>query len=379
MTQWNPTWSVVYTAQGTASEPLEGEEEAYADLDWQGEEQTIEYDDDYPRMPQIELDYPNVVSGSITVILKDTGTEIDLTDCTTTDVENLWYKNWPVPNADEAYLHRRDGDDYNATRIYFNPSLDGEKVDVVYSYYLTDAPICEPVIFEGGLYFNETGERHRFLKLNATFDNTYSPRAGDLELICTTIGDRIWGITSPSNLLCQYHTEWTGHISEVKGLNTRIWTTVAALARAGNQYCFDYMDHLYILNRDTSSLGGTFPRILTVAKKTFHPYKKVRFSYANGRVSVGTGKPILDLNCNYVYDKGHAEILCQEAYDFYNTVKRIYYVTCAGIIEQIRPGEGRTFDYQNETVAGTVIGRDIRKEGVTIFKVVENTTSAMVV
>lgn len=378
MTQWNPTWSVVHTAQGTAEEPAEGGEDAYNEQEWQGEAQTIEYDDDYPRMPRIELDYPNVVAASITVTLKDAGSEFDLTDYTTDGAEKLWYKNWAIPITTNAYLHRCEGDECNVTRIYFNPALDGEEVDVVYSYYLTDAPICDPVIFRGGLYLNETGERHRFLKLvGSTFDNTYSPRWGDTGLNCITVGtDRIWAVSSPSQLLCQYYTEWTGYVGEVNSLNAPIWGIVAALARAGNEYCYDYADNLYIVRRDTASPVGTFPNILTVTKKTLHPYKKVKLSYGTGRVSVGTGKPVLNLSCNYVYDKGHAEILCQEAYDFYNSKKRIYYIECAGIIEQIQPCDEKYFEYEGEVAAGIVIGRELNYKGTTVFAVIEKTLAA---
>jgi len=160
-------------------------------------------------------------------------------------------------------------------------------------------------------------------------------------------------------------------VGEVNSLNLRIWPVVAALARAGNEYCYDYLDKLYIVKRDTASPVGTFPNVLGVTKKALHPYKKVKLSYDNGRVSVGTGKPELNLSCAYVYDKGHAEILCQEAYDFYNSKKRIYYIECAGIIEQIQPCDEKYFEYEGEVAAGIVIGREMSRKGTTVFKVIE--------
>ena len=384
MTQWKPTWAVVYTAQGTAEEPPEGGEDAYNEQEWQGEAQTIEYDDEYPRMPRIELDYPNVVADSITVTLKSAGTTFELTDYTSLKkkhAEKLWYKNWPVPITSKAYLHRKEGDEYNLTRIYFNPSLEGEEVDVVYDYYLTDAPICKPVIFGRDLFFNETGERHRFLKRvydvkekKWKFKNTYSPRVGDRELVCITAADdydHTWAISAPSYLLVQFAKDWAGYVHEVDGKGKKIWNIVADLARAGDQYCFDRLGILYVVNRATPTPTGTFPHILKITRKDLPPYEKVTFSYANGKVERGTGKPELSLSSKYVYDKGHAEILCRKAYEFYTVRRREYVVECAGILEQIGLCEEKRFEYLGKPASGIIVGRQFSPKGTTTFTVVE--------
>ena len=232
--------------------------------------------------------------------------------------------------------------------------------------------------FNNELYFNEAGPRHRFLKFSGgVFVNTYSPHYGDIGLSCLCVGsDRLWAVSKPSFLLCQFAKGWSGYVHETNGQAKKIWNIVGDLARASDQYCFDKLDCLYLVNRDTATPTGALPNVLSVMKRKLLPYKRVRFSYANGMVDAGTGQPVLDLDCPYVYDKGHAEILCDAGYDFYASAKRIFYVECAGIIEQFGLAEEKTFTYQGKGYAGIIIGRELRNDGTTLFALLETVVTA---
>jgi hypothetical protein len=369
-------WKVIYTARPAAGDPQEGREAEHAAKQWRGEEHTVAFNEDYPRMPRVELKNPGVIADTLEVALKRSGQKLTLTDYTG-QAESAWYQNWPIPPKFDAYVHRQQGDDFSTCYIYFNPDLENEQVDVAYDYFLTGAEIRSPVVFDGCLYFNETGDRHRFVKIyregGATkLKNTYSPRAGDRELACITAGDgRLWGISAPSYLLVHFAKEWSGYVHEVDGAGKKIWSVVADLARAGDQYCFDRLGTLYVVNRATPTRTGTFPHILRITRKDLPPYEKVAFSYANGKVERGSGKPELSLSSNYVYDKGHAEILCRKAYEYYTVRRREYVVECAGVLEQINLCEEKTFEYLGKPAGGIIVGRQFSPQGTTTFTVVE--------
>ncbi len=369
-------WKVIYAARPSAGDPQEGREAERAAKQWRGEEHTVTFHEDYPRMPRVELKNPGVIAGTLKVTLKRSGQELDLFDYTS-QAESAWYQNWPIPPKFDAYIHRQQGDDFSTCYVYFNPDLEEEKVDVAYGYFLTGAEIRSPVVFKGSLYFDESGDRHRFVKVyreggETKVKNTYSPRVGDRELTCLTVGgDRLWAISAPSYLLVQFAKEWAGYVHEVDGKGKKIWQIVADLARAGDQYCFDHLGYLYVVNRATPTKTGTFPHILKITRKDLPPYEKVAFSYANGKVTRGTGKPELSLSSNYVYDKGHAEILCWKAYEYYTVRRREYHVECAGILEQIGLCEEKKFEYLGKPANGIIVGRQFSPKGTTTFTVVE--------
>lgn len=374
-------WVVLYTAAPTAGEPAEGKELEYQAKVWRGEGHTIEFEGDYRRMANLVLKEANVVAGSLTVRLKTSGQEITVDDMTS----ELVYKSaptWPITSKHKCYAHRGMGDDYDRCHLFFHPDLEAEEVDVVYQYYLADAEIKCPVVFKGDLYFNETGDRHRFLKLvyedgDWTFENTYSPRVGDRELACVTPGnDRLWAVSAPSYLVVHFAKEWSGYVHEVDGKGKKIWQIVADLARAGDQYCFDRLGTLYVVNRATPTRTGTFPHILKITRKDLPPYEKVTFSYANGKVELGSGKPELSLSCNYVHDKGHAEILCWKAYEYYTVRRREYQLECAGVLEQIGLCEEKKFEYMCRPASGIIVGRQFSPQGTTTFTVVEKATQS---
>ena len=370
------TLTTLYTATPDAGEPSEGQEVDWNEQEFQGESYTVEYDDDYLRSPRVELDNPNVVSGSITVKLKDSGRELDLTDYTDT-YESAWYKNWPIPLGYQVFAHRQQGSDYQTCYLYFPPSLDGEAIDVQYEYYQNGAAIKWPVVYGGDLYFCETGPRHRWLKLSdSTFENTYSPRLGDYDLTVAVAGeDRIWAVGVPSYVLLQYYTKWTGHVTRVYGEDVPIWSILGGLARAGDQYCFQRNDVTYIVNRSTATQPQALSKILSVEKIDLDPYKRVILSYENGKVDYGSGKPELALSCPYVYDKGHAEILVKRGYDYYNSVNTLYRIRVAGVIDQYDLLQEVTFEYQANSAAGIVIGRELGR-GITDFIVHEKVVSS---
>lgn len=371
-------WKTIYTAEAGAGEPAEGKQVEYDAQQWKGETHTIGYDDDYRRMPRVKLKHTNVKAGSITVTLKGSAREIKVHD-ETSKAAVLWLYSLRIPATYEAYAHRKQGDDYDSCYIYFNAILEGEEIDVRYTYDVSDAAIKSPVVFKGDLYFNETGDRHRFLKRvydekekKWKFEETYSPRVGDRELACIAAGDdRIWAVSAPSYLLVQFAREWSGYVHEVDGAGKKIWNVVADLARAGDQYCFDRLGTLYVVNRATPTRTGTFPHILQITRKDLPPYERVVFSYANGKVAQGTGKPELSLSCNYVYDKGHADVLCQKAYEYYAVRRREYHVECAGVLEQIGLGEEKEFEYLGKQASGIIVGRQFSPQGATTFTVVE--------
>ena len=375
-------WEVVYAAKPWAGEPDEGGEVDWAAKQWRGESQTVEYDDDYERMPRVTLKETDVVAGSITVTLKGSAKPLDLKDYTTENEESKFYETWSIPAKYRCIAHRRKGDEYNQCYLYFNPALERQEIDVVYQYYLRDAEIKCPVVFDGKLYFNEAGARHRFIELyvkagETHIKSTYSPRHGDRELTCITAGDdRVWGISAPSNLLVQFGKEWSGYVHEVKAGGKKIWNVVSDLARACDMYCFDHLGILYIVRRDTPSKTGTFPNVLKITKSDLPAYRKVSFGYAKGKVEMGSGKPVLSLSCNYVYDKGHAELLCAAAYNFYTIKRRMFTVECAGIIEQFGLCEEKVFYYLGEKFSGIVTGRDFSSKGTTNFTVVEKVVEA---
>lgn len=369
-------WRGIYTARPAAGDPQEGREAEHAAKQWRGEEHTVAFNEEYPRMPRVELKNPGVIAGTLEVALKRSGQKLTLTDFTS-QAESAWYQNWPLPPKFDAYVHRQQGDDFNTCYIYFNPDLENEQVDVAYDYFLTGAEMLSPVIFEGDLYFNESGDRHRFLRIyreggETKVKNTYSPRVGDRELACVTVGDDcLWAISAPSYLLVQFSKEWSGYVHEVDAAGKKIWNIVADLARAGDQYCFDRLGALYVVNRATPTRTGTFPNILKISRKDLPPYEKVTFSYANGKVERGSGKPELSLSSNYVHDKGHAEILCSKAYDYYTVRRREYTVECAGIYEQIGLCEEKEFKYLGKQATGIIVGRKFNAQGTTTFTVVE--------
>jgi hypothetical protein len=375
-------WEVVYVAKPWAGEPAEGGEVDWAAKQWRGESHTVEYDDDYDRMPRVTLKETGVVAGSITVTLTGSAKPLELDDYTMKKEASKFYETWYVPAKYSCIAHRRKGDEYNQTYLYFNPALEGQEIDVVYRYYLTDAEIKCPVVFDGRLYFNEAGRRHRFLELcvkggETEVKSTYSPRAGDRELACVAAGDdRVWAVSAPSNLLVQFGREWSGYVHEVDAGGKKIWNVVADLARACDQYCFDYVGTLYIVRRDTPTKTGTFPHVLKITKRDMPAYPKVSFGYAKGKVELGSGKPVLSLSCNYVYDKGHAEILCAAAYGFYAVKRRMFTIECAGVIEQFGLCEEKVFYYQGQKFSGIVTGRDFSPQGTTTFTVVEKVVAA---
>jgi len=369
-------WCVLYTAKPWVDEPAEGEELEYEAKVWRGEGQKIEYRDDYMRMPCVALKEVNVVAGSLTVRLKTSGQKVTVDD-KTAEVVYKSAPRWPITSEHKCYARRGMGEGYDECHLFFHPNLDGEEVDVLYQYYLADAAIVHPVAFKGELYFNEAGARHRFLKLvyengDWKFENTYSPRVGDRELTCVTPGDdRLWAISGPSYLVVQFAKEWAGYVHEVDGKGKKIWQIVADLARAGDQYCFDRFGILYVVNRATPTKTGTFPHVLKITRKDLPPYERVTFSYANGKVELGSGKPELSLNSMYVYDKGHADVLCRKAYEYYTVRRREYTVECAGILEQIGLCEEKRFEYLGKAATGIIVGRQFSPKGTTTFTVVE--------
>jgi len=371
-------WEVLYAAQPWAGEAEEGREVDSAAKQWRGESHAIAYDEDYERMPRVTLKETDVVAGSLKVTLTASARALALADYTVSNEESKFYETWPIPAKYHCIAHRRKGDEYNQCYLYFNPALEGREIDVVYQYFLTDAEIKCPIVFGGGFYFNEAGARHRFVTFRGgTFWNTYSPRVGDRELTCATAGDdRLWAISAPSNLLVQFGPEWSGYVHEVDGGGKKIWNVVADLARACDQYCFDHLGTLYVVRRDTPTKTGTFPHVLKITERDLPFYPKVSFSYANGKVEQGSGKPVLSLSCNYVYDKGHAEALCVAAYAFYAIKRRTFTVECAGIIEQVGLCEEKEFEYLGQKVAGIVTGRDFDPKGTTTFTVVEKVVAA---
>jgi len=329
-------------------------------------------------MPRVALKEKNVVAGSLTVSLKDSSQKLELTDYTEDTEESKFYETWPIPEKYKCYVHRKKGEDYDECYLYFNPGLEDEEIDVAYKYYLPDAEIKCPVVFDGQLYFNEAGARHRFVKKSGgTFVSAYSPRVGDRELTCVAPGDdRIWAVSAPSDLLVQFGKEWSGYVHEVDAGGKKIWRIVADLARACDQYCFDGLGTLYVVRRDTPTKTGTFPNVLKITRKDLPPYEKVTFSYANGKVELGSGEPALSLSCKYVYDKGHAEILCAAAYAFYTIKRRLFTVECAGIIEQFGLCEEKEFYYQGNKASGIVTGRQFSPKGTTTFTIVEKVVAA---
>jgi hypothetical protein len=371
-------WEVVYAAKPWAGEPEEGGEVEWAAKPWRGESHTVAYDDDYDRMPRVTLKETNVVPGTLTVTLTASAKPLDVADYTDESEEGKFYETWPVPAKYRCVAHRQKGDEYNRCYLYFNPALENQKIDVAYRYFLADAELKYPVVFDGKLYFNEAGARHRFVVVSAgTFVNTYSPRAGDRELTCVAAGDdRVWAVSAPSNLLVQFGKEWSGYVHEVNAGGKKIWNVVADLARACDMYCFDRLGTLYVVRRDTPALTTTFPHILKITKGDLPAYPKVSFGYANGRVELGSGKPVLSLSCNYVYDKGHAEVLCAAAYTFYAVKRRTFTVECAGVLEQIGLCWEARFEYLGQRVSGIVTGRDFSPKGTTTFTVVEKVIAA---
>lgn len=371
-------WKVIYAARPSAGEPDEGGEVDWAAKQWRGESHTVKYDDDYERMPRVTLKETGVVAASITVTLTASARPLELADYTDMGEASKFYETWPEPGKYHCVAHRQKGDEYNRCYLYFNPALENQEIDVLYRYFMTDAEIKCPVVFDGKLYFNEAGARHRFVGVSGgTFVNTYSPRHGDRELACITAGDdRIWAISAPSNLLVQFGKEWSGHVHEVNAGGKKIWNVVADLARACDMYCFDYLGTLYVVRRDTPSKTGTFPNVLKITKSDLPAYRKVSFGYAKGKVEMGSGKPVLSLSCNYVYDKGHAELLCAAAYNFYTIKRRMFTVECAGIIEQFGLCEEKVFYYLGQKFSGIVTGRDFSPKGTTNFTVVEKVVAA---
>ena len=371
-------WQVIYAAKPLAGEPKEGGEVDWNAKTWRGESHEVAYDDEYPRMPRVALKEKFVAADPITVTLKDSAQLLAVTDYTEDSETASFYETWPVPPKYHCYAHRQRGEDYDECYLYFHPGLEGEQIDVVYRYYLDAADITCPLVFGGNLYFNEAGERHRWVKPSGgTFANTCSPRAGDRGLVCACAGDdRIWAISEPSNLLVQFGKEWSSYVHEVDAGGKKIWSVVADMARACDMYCFDHLGKLYVARRDTPSKTGTFPHILKITRKDLPPYEKVVFSYANGKVELGSGKPAMSLSCKYVYDKGHAEILCRAAYNFYTIKRREFTLECAGILEQIGLCEEKEFEYQGVKYAGLVTGRSFQAKGTTTFTLVEKVVAA---
>lgn len=355
----------VYTATAVINEPAEGGEYAYDELEWQGEALTVAYDDEYPRMPRVKLSEAHVVSGSLTVKLKSSNRTLDLTDYTA-NKDALFYQNWPVPTTYQCYLNRQQGSKFNETYLYFNPSLLGSAVDVVYSYYVTDAAIKSPIVY-GSLYFNESGARHRFLQYGTTYTSTYSPRIGDFDLNAIVAGDRIFAIGVPSYILLQYDKRWTGYVAEVRGEDIPIWQIAAGLARACDQHCYQINDTTYFANRNIPRTPSVARNVLDVRKLDLLPYRKVILNYANGAVAVGTAKPYLNLSADYVWDKGHAEIIANNAYGWYNERNRVYELTCAGVLENESLLGELTFTYMGENITATVTGIRFNPDGTTVF------------
>lgn len=371
------TWAIIYTATPTAGEPAEGGEYAYDRQEWQGEEAVVAYDEDYDRMPRVQISAENIKGGTVVVTLKEGRRVMELTDYTD-EPEAAWYESWPIPEPYECYLHRRQGDDYDEAWLYFNPSMEGQKINIDCEYYEPDARIKTFVVCpDGSLGVNEAGPRHRFLTITgSTVTVDYSPRFGDsaLEAACLA-EDNIFGISSPSWMLVSRSNYWTGYVSvPVVGKDQPIWSIAAALARASDCYLFAQGFRIILRNRDSYPETSEIRYELDATAKSVGPYKTVTVSYANGEVAIGEGNPKYSLSAAYVWDKGQADGLCASAYKYYSEKRKEYTVRCTGILDDEVLLAKKEFTFEDEQVRGHVKGIKFTAQNTTEFLIVGEVT-----
>jgi hypothetical protein len=369
----NSAWDVVATARVSANAPLEGGEVAYHKLRWKDELATIVYEDVYTRMPRVLLNNKHVIAGTVIVTLTESNEELEVDDLTNY-IESLWYQSWPEPAANKCYLHRRQGDDADEAYLYFNGSLEGLTVNIAYDYY--DEALYEtPFLFQGTLYFAESGPRYKIRKSanGTTWTDDYSPRLGDSKLEAVTTGtDDVYGVSSPSWLLIHYGKQWTNYITvPVIGTDVPIWQIVGSLARTANCYCWERNGKVYLRRRSSYSSVTPFKNIISVKEISPVDYKRVVLSYANGQTALGEGKPELQLSIEYAFDKGHADAICREIFDYYTTGRREFEILYNGTLDDVELLSAKKFEYEGKYITGLVTGVIIAPDNTTLFKISE--------
>jgi len=355
------SWSTLYTATSVVNAPAEGGEYEHSREEWKGEGHVVSYRSDYPHLPVVELAREAVVAGSVVVTVKASGKVLTMIDYTNT-VGYQWSPSYPVPPVDTCYLHRRQGDDYRTARLYLSPDLEGQEIDVVYSYY-TDVTIGAFTLTpDGEPACCESGERYRFLLLapaaGATVATDYTPHLGDARLSVVATGDdALYGISMPSGLLVQRGTTWSGYIAvPVYGKDAPLWSLMGELARASDCYCYDERGVLNIRPRDDYTSRGGLKNVLSIEEKPRLPYKQIVLSYANGAVAIGEGKPSLPVTANFVYDKGHAEAIARSVYSWYANGRSDFVVVCNGVLDDEVLFGIKSFYYYDGTRYTRVIG-----------------------
>lgn len=363
--------NLIYTAAPYYGEPVEGAEVDYDQQEWKGESITVAMDESYDRMPRVQLSGANIVAGSVIVTIKGSRKTLELTDYTNT-TEATWFQTWPTPASYACYLHRRQGDEYNEAWLYFNPALLGQELNVTYNEYaaakiqtFVDTP-------EGKIAVNEAG-RHRFLIIDGnTVTSDYSPRFGDTALDVACLAEtEIYGITSPSYLLVKRSHYASGYITgPIIGTDNPLWQVAGALARAGDQYLFSHGFNVVLRNRESYVEMVDLRSELEAASRSVGPFKRVVYSYANGSVAYGEGKPVLSLSSPYVTDKGLADALCYSAWLYYYEERKEYVIRCNGILDDEALLALKSFTFEGETVRGFVKSIKFTPDNKTEFVIV---------
>jgi hypothetical protein len=339
--------TVLYTATANATTLPEGDE---GDSEtFYREVQTAELDrSTWPDAARITLDNTRVVAGSVAVRSKT----ITYTCTDKTSSESI-----PEPPLTEVYYDVNGGDNYDECILYLNKKLNNAELYIEYSYYL-NASITGLIINNNILYFNVKSENYNLWKsYNFTaVSSSYSPAIKDTGLYSTpvAISDVIYAITEPSYMLRQFSTKWSGYIERLNTENMRLWDILGMIAGAANCSLYEYLGKFYIKPRTQNPVVTAPSLIASITKTLLAPFKKVEFSYLNGKYVTGEKKPVYSRSNSFVADYAHAKIIGDIIYDFYDNPITKYELQIFTYPDNYNLLDSIHFQYQGTTKVGYI-------------------------
>ncbi len=350
-------FSVIDTATIQYGEAPEGDE------DEDGETITVEYDDDWDDCPRVDLSESRVLTG-VQVFLKNQ--EFTVTDYT----DELRVTEPPLG---EAYVKRNQGSDFQTAFVYLNDVYNNFDIRVEYEYYPDEVEFNSFVVFKDEIYYNETGELNKWrvynrVSLTATDDFSVGVREDGFYSNLVECDNRLYGFTTPSYTLRQYHTDWSRYIELAETENVRAWDILGRVSSACNNSLYERNGVYYFKRRDNFDSRGELELHGAIHKTIIPPFRTVEIIYRNGKAVVGEGEPKYTRSCDYISDYKHALIVAQEVKDFNSNGIGKYEIEIL-FRDDIDLLDMFSFNHEGERVSGYTVGLDLNPEPPWISKV----------
>ncbi len=316
---------VGHTAVADYGEAFDGDVYDASLEEWTGEEVTPDVDGRYATATLSET---SVLTGMVVVTVKDGKKILILTD-KTADF------SWPIPPLNEVYIRRQEGNDFNETKLYFNPVYAGAILNIDYQYY---AERTYGLFWQRNNILYAVDSKGAIHRLNATAIPTWSRLAAwPVNPVAVQVaGEDVYALGTDGALM-RYGLTWPGYINaEVGGaIPIDAFGALLQIAIAGDCFLGEENGTVIVKPREyspgalivqTGALGYE-----TLSLQPLTQYRAVLIRYANGAAYIGPenvpSDRIYEANFSYVHDYGLALLLAQRYYDYYIGGVEIYDLT----------------------------------------------------